>query len=95
MPLEPCAVEKMKGNKCKLRKQDGGVVEVAHAEGLVLFREDVRHIEPRMRPGADAASAGSADAHRGSDAMAPPYSLNQEDKLIALRLAFSQAWARP
>ena len=48
VPLEPCIVEDVRGNKCVLRRTaDGSRVEDAHAEDVVLIPEDAEELEER------------------------------------------------
>ena len=37
VPLEPCAVEAVEGNKCQLRRADGSLIPDAHAEDIIIL----------------------------------------------------------
>ena len=71
--MEPCVLKSVSGNKCKLRKQDGTLIEDAYVEDVVIIPEGSQETEPHRQkrrvavsdskdapPSAAGAGAGSA-----------------------------------
>jgi hypothetical protein len=61
VPLEPCTVESVSGNKCQLRRADGTLIPDAHAEDIVILPDQAGQGQAAARDSPAAPSKGPSE----------------------------------